>query len=431
MRFKIRAKLIIGALSFMLPLLIIIAIAAGFTLKGIYRAVHKTGLITREMHSIQNLQILMQAALMPGNDYIITGNKKYIEDFKAASADFEKALKEAEDLLLPMGEIAPDAVKEEKEILKDVKIAWTNTKEISFVIFSISDPVSNRDAARLMEEMDYKWAYPAMERLKRWREVDIGEHGEALESLKGAVRQGRIMIITGFAMLIAVIILSSLRFSKRFTSPIIAAHEMMDKIAKGDFKGRLDIRTGDEIEQLSKAMNEMSARLEALYSYLGGKVEMYRSITEISNDAVICLGEPDAIILWNKRAEEMFGFSVDEAMGRGLHDIIVPERYREKSREGLKEFFQTGAGPLIGKTMEHVALRRDGTEFPIDISIIPMKIQDRWQAAGIIRDITERKRAEGEIRRRLEELKLFRKVTIKRELRMEELKRKVRELEGK
>ena len=109
---------------------------------------------------------------------------------------------------------------------------------------------------------------------------------------------------------------------------------------------------------------------------------------------------PGIITLWNKSAERIFGYPADEVMGKYLHDIIVPERYREKSLEGLKSFFDTGKGPTVGKTIEVFTLHKDGSEFSIELSISAMRIKDEWQAAAIIRDITERKRAAEELRLR-------------------------------
>ena len=121
----------------------------------------------------------------------------------------------------------------------------------------------------------------------------------------------------------------------------------------------------------------------------------FRTIMETANDAIICLKEPGIVHLWNKKAEEMFGYTRNEAYGKDMHALIVPERYREKAYQGLKEFFQTGNGHVIGKTLEVFALRKDGTEFPIEITVSAMQIRGEWLASGIVRDISERKQAEN------------------------------------
>ena len=125
----------------------------------------------------------------------------------------------------------------------------------------------------------------------------------------------------------------------------------------------------------------------------------------------------------------MFGSHAAEAIGRDMHALIVPERYYEKAREGLKTFFQTGIGTVVGKTIELYALRRDGTEFPIELSISPMQIRGEWHATGIIRDITERRQAEEKLKQQVEELERFKKATIQREIRMKQLRDKLEKSE--
>lgn len=163
----------------------------------------------------------------------------------------------------------------------------------------------------------------------------------------------------------------------------------------------------------------------------------FHTVVETASDAIICIEAPDTIYLWNKKAEEMFGYPAAEAIGKQLHQFIVPEKYREKAREGYKTFFQTGRGPVVGNTVELSGLRRDGTEFPVELSVSAMNIGGEWHATGIIRDVTERKRAEETLKQRLDELTRFEKATIQREFRMRDLKdenkrlkEKIEEMEG-
>jgi PAS domain-containing protein len=73
-------------------------------------------------------------------------------------------------------------------------------------------------------------------------------------------------------------------------------------------------------------------------------------------------------------------------------------KYRETSEKGLHGFGSTGQGPAIGKTLEYTALRKDGTEFPVSLSVSAVKVKDNWNAIGIVRDITERKKVEAALR---------------------------------
>jgi len=102
------------------------------------------------------------------------------------------------------------------------------------------------------------------------------------------------------------------------------------------------------------------------------------------------------ITIWNESAEKMLGYSVQQAVGMSLYDLIVPDHMRDKAREGFKAFAKTGRGPMIGKTTECIARHKDGSEFPAEVSISGFKPKGHhWQAVAIIRNITKRKQIDG------------------------------------
>jgi len=133
--------------------------------------------------------------------------------------------------------------------------------------------------------------------------------------------------------------------------------------------------------------------------------EKFRNITDTAQDAVVMLDGIGNILFWNRAAERIFGHAAGEALGRGLHSLLIPPRFREEHLRGFERFRATGQGPLIGKTVELPAIKRDGTEIPIELSISAVKIKDQWCAIGIARDITERKLAEAELARQSERLR--------------------------
>jgi PAS domain S-box-containing protein len=102
------------------------------------------------------------------------------------------------------------------------------------------------------------------------------------------------------------------------------------------------------------------------------------------------------ISYWNEAAEKIFGYSVQEALGKELHIFLAPRKYHDACRRGVLIFKATGCGHVVGKTLELEAVRKDGTGFPIELSVSAVKIEEKWHATGIVRDITERKQAEEE-----------------------------------
>ena len=123
-----------------------------------------------------------------------------------------------------------------------------------------------------------------------------------------------------------------------------------------------------------------------------------RAITDSANDAIIMVDPAGRVSYWNNAAEHITGYSAAEALGMLLHELIVPPRYRQVHQAGLNSFQQTGSGKIIGETTELEAYHKDGHAFPVELSISSIHLQGAWHAVGIMRDITERKRMEEEIR---------------------------------
>ncbi|MDO8264343.1 MAG: PAS domain S-box protein [Gallionella sp.] len=132
--------------------------------------------------------------------------------------------------------------------------------------------------------------------------------------------------------------------------------------------------------------------------------EYLRQINTAAQDAIVVINGQCRIVDWNLAAQKMFQYSREEALGQQLHQLIVPPRLRTDVYHGFARFQENGAGPLIGKVTEVTAIRKDGSEFHIELSISSVKLQGGWHAIGIIRDVTERKRAEKILRKSTEEI---------------------------
>jgi len=126
--------------------------------------------------------------------------------------------------------------------------------------------------------------------------------------------------------------------------------------------------------------------------------DRFRAMSEASHDALVMIDSSDQILFWSWAAERMFGFTKEEALQRKLHDIIVTDEDRTKAHEGLKNFIRYGTGPVVGTVMELTAVRKDGKHFPVERSVAAFQVGSKWYAVGTIRDITERKKSEEEIR---------------------------------
>ncbi|MFQ5866078.1 MAG: PAS domain S-box protein, partial [bacterium] len=125
--------------------------------------------------------------------------------------------------------------------------------------------------------------------------------------------------------------------------------------------------------------------------------ERFRSVAQTASDGIITTDSRGNIVFWNPAAETIFGHSADEAVGQPL-TLIMPERFHQAHQDGMKQVISTGESNVIGKRVEVVGLRKDGTEFPLELSLTTWKTGEGVFFTGIVRDITERKRAEEAVK---------------------------------
>ncbi len=118
--------------------------------------------------------------------------------------------------------------------------------------------------------------------------------------------------------------------------------------------------------------------------------EKFRSISSSAYDAIIMMDDKGIISFWNEAAEKMFGYQKDEAIGKDILKLIVPNGFYEQYLKGLEKFRDTGQGAIIGKVLVLPAMRKDGTEFYADHAFSSLKLGRKWHAISIVRDITDR-----------------------------------------
>jgi PAS domain S-box-containing protein len=126
--------------------------------------------------------------------------------------------------------------------------------------------------------------------------------------------------------------------------------------------------------------------------------EGMRAILESALDCVITMDHQGRVVEFNPAAEKTFGYRRDEAIGQLLSDLIIPPSLRERHQKGLSRYLATGEAPVLGKRLELSAVRRDSSEFPVELAITRIGSQMPPMFTGFIRDITERKRSEDALR---------------------------------
>jgi PAS domain S-box-containing protein len=123
-----------------------------------------------------------------------------------------------------------------------------------------------------------------------------------------------------------------------------------------------------------------------------------RAMLEAALDAVVTIDHRGRVTGWNHAAETTFGYRADEAIGRDLADVIVPHSLRTAHRKGLARFLETGQPVILDRRLELTGLHKNGTEFPVELAITRIDLPGPPSFTGYLRDITDRNRANDELR---------------------------------
>ena len=152
-----------------------------------------------------------------------------------------------------------------------------------------------------------------------------------------------------------------------------------------------------------------------------------RAVTQSAHDAILTSDQAGLIVGWNRGAELAFGYTESEAIGQPM-TLMIAEQDRARHLAGVQRIASGRDQQASSKTVELQGLRRDGTAFPLELSLARWETSEGWFITGIIRDISERKRAEDALRTSNAVLSKFNALAVGRELRMIELKREINEL---
>ncbi|HPO14116.1 MAG TPA: PAS domain S-box protein [Candidatus Hydrogenedentes bacterium] len=151
------------------------------------------------------------------------------------------------------------------------------------------------------------------------------------------------------------------------------------------------------MEEQARLSQEIANR-QQVENTLRKSEAMLQGIGTSALDAVILMDNAGRVYYWNPAAERLLGYKAEEIIGKPAHEILAPARYRKAYTKGLQNWHATGEGPVVGKTMDLKAVRKDGAEIDIALSVSSVQIGGQWFAVGILRDVTEHKEADDALK---------------------------------
>ncbi|HEX6133531.1 MAG TPA: ATP-binding protein [Longimicrobiales bacterium] len=152
-----------------------------------------------------------------------------------------------------------------------------------------------------------------------------------------------------------------------------------------------------ELEEQAAELESQTLELETLNQDLRAAEAQLRGIIDSALDAIVTSDAQSVITGWNEHAEVMFGWSASEAIGRRLTETIIPPQHREAHTRSMERYLTTGEKRIMNRRIEITALRRDGTEFPVELTVASARAGSRTIFSAFLRDITARKETERRI----------------------------------
>jgi len=208
---------------------------------------------------------------------------------------------------------------------------------------------------------------------------------------------GGILALVLAASLLLALFLSG-RFQHFVSAPILRLADIAHRIANDkDYTMRAEKTGDDEVGALTDAFNQMLGQIQSQNTALRESEERFRSVAESAADAIIIADGEERVLSWNKGARLMFGYQAKEMHAQPL-SAIVAQSYRTLFAAGMSRLRENGSEEKSGPAMELFGLRKDGTEFPIEMAMSNWTTGSGTFVSGVIRDVSERKTAEVTLR---------------------------------
>ncbi|MES2263205.1 MAG: response regulator [Pseudomonadota bacterium] len=310
-----------------------------------------------------------------------------------------------------------DAMQATPEVLT-LRVASPGGEQLGSFAAAHADPAGAIAVHREISYQDGKRSYPV-----GMLDMAFSRH-EVERQLR---RQITHTIVTNLLLALAIVI-SIFLVGRTVIRPFTDIERALEKLSQGETDIVLSgIGRADQVGRLSgavrsfrdtltrlrsaeSALRELNNDLEQKIAARTGELTLstqaardsqkkLQAIVDTALDAVVRMDTGGRIVGWNSQAESIFGWSRAEALGQPLEATIIPPRYRQQHRDGMQRYVAGGKGAVLDRRVELHALRRDGSEFPIELAITRIRLegQESYEFCGFIRDISERREREQKL----------------------------------
>ncbi|HYG18652.1 MAG TPA: PAS domain S-box protein [Ohtaekwangia sp.] len=175
--------------------------------------------------------------------------------------------------------------------------------------------------------------------------------------------------------------------------------DILSRYGQSDFSARATLQGNDDkIDNLASGLNSLGENFFLQVRKQEDNEEQLRTIFSNAPDAVIVIDSTGKIVRWNPAAEDSLGWKATDVVGAKIHDVLIPHRYRERHIGGMSHFLKTGEGPIMNKRVQLHAMRSDGTEIDVELTVSSAKLNDEYLFIAFLRDVSARRKTEDEIR---------------------------------